>query len=143
MFVLTLAAVVSGWLSVAVAAGDDGCLLLTGLDASRTAAFATGSEAALREVYVAGAGERDVAVLRDYAGRGLRLVGVAPRLLRCETVGGGPAVRRLEVIERLSAARAVGAGVDRPLPSGRPRARAIVLRLGGDGRWRVAQVGER
>ncbi len=113
-------------------------------DRARSRAFAAGDAAALRRLYVPGsaAGTADVRLLRGYRRRGLRVEGMRMQLLGVTVRAATSGVLRLRVTDRLVGAVAVGNGVREPLPRDRASTRLLVLRRGGDGRWRVASVRE-
>jgi hypothetical protein len=113
-------------------------------DGRRAAAFARGDEVALRRLYVPGstAGTSDVALLRAYDERGLRVRGMRMQLLAVRVLARGPRTWRLEVTDRLVGAVAVTHGRRYPLPRDRASTRVVELRLLGD-RWRVASVTDR
>lgn len=114
--------------------------LLREWDARRAAAYAEGSIASLRRLYVpgSGAGEVDVAMLREYVARDVRVVGMEMQILRVEVLDHRPGEWRLRVTDRLHHAVAVTDEGRVRLP--RDRSSTHDLRLVLDGRWRVAEV---
>ena len=120
---------------------DEAAELLRDWDARRAAAYASADVAALRRLYADGsvAGRRDVAVLRSYRARGLRVVGLTTQVLtvRSEHRAKGEVV--LLVTDRLAGAVAVGPGRRVRLPAGVARTRRVTLVDEGRG-WVVAQV---
>lgn len=117
--------------------------VLRAWDARRGAAWAAGDTAALDSLYAAGsaAGEADVAMLRAWRARGLRVTGLRPQLLAVEVVARGPGRLIVRVTERLGRAVAVGPGVRRVLPISAPATRRVELRRDGGG-WRVVEAVE-
>ncbi len=97
--------------------------------------------AALRGLYADGsiAGRRDVAVLRSYRARGLRVVGLTTQLLDVRSVLQLRGEVVLRVTDRLAAAFAVGPGRRIRLPAGTARTRVVTLVDEGRG-WVVAEV---
>jgi hypothetical protein len=112
-------------------------------DDRRASAWAAGEPAALRRLYVAGspAGSADVAMLRSWRRRGLRVEGLRMQLLDLEVRRASPARLDLVVTDRLSGAVGVGVGpgVRVALPRDHATTRRVVLVLVGT-RWRVAQA---
>ncbi|MCM3513808.1 hypothetical protein [Nocardioides sp. P86] len=119
-------------------------------DRQRAAAWSRADPERLASLYVDGsaAARHDVAMLRAWTARGLRVRGMTTRLVDVEVlrVGGAaratgrPAARlRLRVVDRLVGARAVGRGVDVRLPRDRATAREITL-VRERGGWLVAEV---
>ena len=135
------AAVSAGSASEATPGVDDAAALLRDWDARRSAAYAAADVAALRSLYADGstAGRRDVAVLRSYRARGLRVVGLTTQLLdvRSEHPRTGAVI--LRVTDRLAGAVAVGPGRRVHLPAGRARTRVVTLVDEGRG-WVVSEV---
>jgi hypothetical protein len=107
-------------------------------DVKRGRAYARGDVPALRALYVSGsaAAARDVAVLRSYLGRGLRVRGLTMQLLAVEVREHSPDRIRLRVTDRVVGARAVSAGWSRPLPADQPTSRVVTLQR-SDGGWRM------
>lgn len=110
-------------------------------DTRRAAAYARGDLGALRDLYVPGSvvGRRDVAILRAYVRRGLRVAGLRTQLFEVRVLARGGGRLRLRVTDRVAGARAVGRDGAVALPLGQPRTRDVVL-VRGAGRWRVAAV---
>lgn len=110
-------------------------------DAHRSAAWAAGDPAALVRLYTPGspAGAADVAMLRAWQARGLRVVDLRMQLLAVETRRRTPDRLVVLVSDRLASGVAVGAGVRQPLPRDTVSTRRLVLvRVAGE--WRVAQA---
>lgn len=109
-------------------------------DAARAAAWADGSVPALRRLYVGGAGERDVGLLRDYHRRGLTVDGLRMQVLGLEVLRHEPGEWRLRVTDRVARGTVTdGHGRRRPLPRDQATTRKVVLARGDDG-WRVSEV---
>lgn len=108
-------------------------------DEQRARAWADGDVAALRQLYVpgAGVGRRDVAMLRRYVERELVVEGLTTQLLAVEELHGDDDTWVLEVTDRVHAGTVVGQGVRRALPRDGADRRRLTLRR-DDGRWRVA-----
>jgi hypothetical protein len=113
-------------------------------DSARAEAFAEGDAAALRSLYVEGsaAGTSDVALLRAYLRRGLRVEEMHMQLLAVEVLREESRLLRLRVTDRLAGAVAVGDGTRVPLPRDAASTRVVELRLGVDEQWRVSSVRE-
>lgn len=115
--------------------------ILRGWDRQRAAAYAAGDAAALRQLYVAGSrsGRNDQRLLREYAGRGLRVVEMRTQILSVDIrVHTGDALT-LAVTDRLASAVAVGEGVRTKLPRDAATSRVVELRRAGS-RWLVVEV---
>jgi hypothetical protein len=110
-------------------------------DDRRAAAWATGDAGDLRSLYVAGspAGRADVAMLRAWHDRGLRIEGMQMQLLDLDVRRASAERLDLVVTDRLTGAVAVGPGVRLPLPRDGFTSRRVVL-VEREGEWRVAQV---
>ena len=115
-------------------------MVLREWDEARASAYASGSVAELRELYVGGAGASDVRLLRSYLGRGYRVEGMRMQLLAVRVLAGGPGRWRLRVTDRLAGGDAVGHGQRLPLPRDRASTRTVRLERGRDDRWRVVSV---
>jgi len=120
---------------------SDTVRLLRAWDHRRARAYATGDPSALATLYVAGSrtGAADVAVLRGYLRRDLRVTGMRTQLLGADVVERGR--RRLTVLVTDVLARAVATSGDRrwALPRDRPSTRRVVLvRVAGE--WRVEEA---
>lgn len=122
-------------------ATDPAVAVLADWDRRRAAAYAAGDAASLRRLYTRGsrAGRRDVAVLEEYADRGLRVVGLRTQVLAVEVLVRRPERLVLAVTDRLAGAVAVGERREVALPRGRPVQRTITLRR-QEGTWLVARV---
>lgn len=121
--------------------GPDARSVLAAWDDRRAAAWAAGDVGALRRLYVAGsaAGRHDAALLARWTARGLRVTGLELELLEVSELRTGDDRLELRVTDRVAAGRAVGRGVDRPLPSDGPTTRRVTL-VRTAGAWRVAEV---
>ncbi|HET7355921.1 MAG TPA: hypothetical protein VFJ09_04510 [Nocardioidaceae bacterium] len=111
-------------------------------DRRRAHAWATGDEQALADLYTAGsaAGRADVAMLRAYLNRGLRVTGLRMQVFAVRVLDHRPGLWRLRVTDRLARAVAVGAGGTVRLPRDGAATRVISLVRGRDGQWRVSVV---
>lgn len=115
-------------------------------DRSRAAAWAAGDPAALRRLYVPGsrAGRNDVAMLRAWTGRGLRVERMSMQVLAVELRQRTDRRLVLVVTDRLVGAIAVGARGqtgETALPRDRPTTRRLEFRRVG-GRWLLASAQE-
>lgn len=110
-------------------------------DERRAAAWADGDVTALRFLYAPGSatGRADVAMLRAWRARGLRVEGSSMQLLRVDVRRADASRLTLVVTDRLVGAVAVGPGVRRSLPRDGASTRRIVL-VRRAGEWRVAQA---
>ncbi|MFC6045094.1 hypothetical protein ACFPYL_18545 [Nocardioides hankookensis] len=110
-------------------------------DARRAAAWAAQDPDALRSLYVPGSttGGADVAMLRAWRERGLRVRELRTQVLSLDVRRATATRLDLLVTDRLSGAVARGPGVRLPLPRDRPTTSHVVLVRDGDG-WRVAQA---
>ena len=116
--------------------------VLAGWDRRRAAAWSTGDVRALRSLYLpgSGAGEADVARLRAWLDRGLRVEGLRTQVLARRVVARGAGLMVLRVTDRVVGGMAVRAGgVRARLPAGRPGERTVTL-VRHEGRWVVARV---
>jgi hypothetical protein len=115
--------------------------ILRGWDRQRAAAYAAGDAAALRRLYVAGSrsGRNDRRLLREYAGRGLRVVEMRTQILSVDIREHTGDALRLAVTDRLASAVAVGEGVRTELPRDAATPRVVELRRAGP-RWLVVEV---
>lgn len=106
-------------------------------DQARAAAWARGDPRALAALYVPGAraGVADVAMLRRWHARGLRVRGMSMQVLAAEVRVRAPDRLVLVVTDRLAGAVAVPGGL--PLPRDQPTTRRLDLRRVG-GRWLLA-----
>lgn len=111
-------------------------VVLRDWDRARAAAWADGDVRGLARLYVTGseAGARDVAMLRAWRDRGLRVEGMSMQVLAVELRA--RTIRRLVLVvtDRLVGAQAVGAGDRRALPRDDPTTRRLVFRRVDD-RW--------
>ncbi|MBA2464510.1 MAG: hypothetical protein H0V42_05985 [Nocardioidaceae bacterium] len=108
-------------------------------DEARSSAYSRGSVAALRRLYVGGAGGSDVRLLRDYARRGLRVEQMAVQVLALEVLRQAAAEWVLRVTDRLSRGVAVGSSIRWVLPRDQASTRRVrLVRIGET--WRVAAV---
>lgn len=131
----------SGGSTAARPAEPEAAAVLRRWDRRRATAYASGSARALRELYVGDAGAGDVRLLRSYLRRGYRVEGLRMQLLAVRVRHHAAGRWRLRVTDRLAGgAVAVGYGERVALPRDRASVRTVVLRRGGDGRWRMAAV---
>ena len=116
--------------------------ILHAWDAHRARAYAAGRPQQLRELYVPGssAGRADLALLRRYQRRGLRVAGMRTQVLSLAVLEHRSDLWRLRVTDRLVGAVAVGHGGRTMLPRDRPSGHDITLMRAERGRWRVAGV---
>jgi hypothetical protein len=127
---------------VSAPAGEamEAAAVLRAWDAARAKAWADGSVPALRRLYVGGAGERDVGLLRDYRRRGLTVDGLRMQVLGLDVLRHRPGEWRLRVTDRVAAGVVTDRdGRRRPLPRDQATTREVVL-VRGDGGWRVSEV---
>jgi hypothetical protein len=109
-------------------------------DAARAEAWAEGSVPALRRLYVDGAGERDVGLLRAYRRRGLTVDGLRMQVLGLDVLRHRSGEWRLRVTDRVADGVVTDRdGRRRPLPRDQATTREVVLVRGDDG-WRVSEV---
>lgn len=115
--------------------------VLRAWDERRSAAWAAGDPAALDALYLAGSrtGRADVAMLRAYRRRGLRVLGMRTQVLQVRVAARTRERLALLVTDRLAGATATGGGRRVSLPGGGATTRRITLRLVA-GRWLVADV---
>ncbi|WP_141007254.1 hypothetical protein [Nocardioides humi] len=137
----------AGRVDVARAVGS--LAVLRDWDRSRSRAWADGDTAALRRLYVAGsaAGDRDVAMLRAWLRRGLRVEGMAMQVLAVELRKRTDRRIVLVVTDRLAAGVAVrsATGEHTALPRDGPTTRRLVFVRHPDragGRWLLAAAQE-
>jgi hypothetical protein len=118
--------------------------MLHAWDERRAAAYAAGSVAGLRELYVPGstAGGADVRMLRGYRARHLRVSGMRMQVLALVVLRAGPGRWRLRVTDRLVGATVAGAGRRIVLPHDEASTRMVSMMRGADGHWRVASVSD-
>lgn len=110
-------------------------------DERRATAWAAADPTALARLYTPGspAGAADVAMLRTWQRRGLRVEHLQMQLLAVETRRRTRGRLVLVVSDRVASAVAVGDGVRRTLPRDAVTTRRLVLvRVAGE--WRVAQA---
>jgi hypothetical protein len=117
-------------------------VLLHAWDRRRALAWARGDVQALGDLYTAGspAGRADVALLKAYLHRGLRVTDLRMQVFAVLVLHHGHGRWRLLVTDRLARAVAVGAGGAVRLPRDSAATRVISLLRGPDGRWRVSAV---
>jgi|GEM_PF-2416921 len=132
--------------SVTVTEAVASLAVLRDWDRARSAAWARGDVAALRRIYAAGSsvGAHDVAMLRRWVDRGLRVRRMVMQVLTVELrVRTGRRIV-LDVTDRLADAAAVvaGRGEQQPLPRDGLTTRRLSFRLTG-GRWVLAAAYER
>lgn len=118
--------------------------VLRSWDRRRAAAYAAGSPARLRALYVPGAaaGASDVRLLEGYRSRGWRVAGMRMQVLAVTVLDGRGDRWRVRVTDRLADAAAVRRGERVPLPRDRASTRVVTLTRLPDGTWRVAGVTE-
>ena len=111
-------------------------------DRRRARAWATGDAQGLADLYTVGssAGRADVALLRSYVRRGLRVVGLRMQVFELRVLVHRPRGWRLRVTDRLARAVAVGPAERMRLPRDLASTRVITLLRGRDGEWRVSRV---
>lgn len=153
---VVLALVVSGVVGVLLAADNDSAparpaptlressalRVLHSWDHRRAAAYAVGSTAALRDLYVpgSGAGVADLRMLRSYRARAIRVTGMRMQVLALAVLESRPGRRRVRVTDRLVGAVAVRGHRRLRLPRDQASARVVTLVRGADRRWRVTSV---
>lgn len=117
--------------------------VLAAWDERRSAAWAAGDVAGLRDLYAVGSrtGGIDARLLRRYVDRGLRVTGLRTQVLSLRVLDRGAGRLRLLVTDRLVGGVAVGHGapVPLPLPADRASTRRIDLVEVGE-QWVVAEV---
>lgn len=119
----------------------DAVAVLRAWDARRATAWADGDAAALAALYVprSRAGAADLALLRRYADRGLRVRGMTMQLLAVDVRRESPDHLRLLVTDRLTGAVATRGGTRIGLPGDVASRRWLTLRR-VDGAWLVDRV---
>ncbi|WP_309650208.1 hypothetical protein [Nocardioides sp.] len=132
---------VAAGLEADVEAGVSPVAVLQEWDRERAEAWAAGDSEGLEALYVRGsrAGERDVAMLRRWLDRGLRVEMLEVQVLRGRVVARAPRRITVAVIERLVHATARAGARRWSLPVGTVTERQVTLWRTG-GRWRVARV---
>ena len=115
--------------------------VLADWDARRSAAWAEGDVAALRELYVAGSrtGRADARMLAAYADRGLHVAGLATQVLALEVLDESAAELTVRVTDRIVGGVVTGAAGGTPLPRDRASTRTLTLRR-VDGTWLMVSV---
>jgi hypothetical protein len=113
-------------------------------DRRRAAAWADGDAGALRALYTrrSAAGSADVALLQEYAARGLVVRDLRMQLLSVRVLVDRPRQLVLEVTDRVAGATAVRAtdrAASRRLPADTATTRVLLLRRVGE-RWLMARV---
>jgi hypothetical protein len=110
-------------------------------DALRSVAYASGSVAGLRRLYIAGssAGAADARVLAGYVARGLVVEGMRMQVLALHVLRSTPVLIRLRVTDRLVGAWVRGPTGLLPLPRDAPSTRVLTLRR-KRGEWLMAAV---
>lgn len=123
------------------APGVDPVAVLREWDRRRADAYARADAAALATLYTAtsAAGRADLAVLGQYADRGLTVQGVQMQLIEVETVRTTPDRLVLDVTDRVRGAVAIGEGTRVPLPGDLPSTRRLTFEQ-ADGGWRISRV---
>lgn len=139
--VLLLATLLGSSPSASPSASASPPQVLHAWDERRAAAWAAADPAGLARLYTSGspAGAADVAMLRAWQARGLRVVDLRMQLLAIETRRRTPHRLVVVVSDRIASGVAVGGGVRRTLPRDTVSTRRVVLvRVAGE--WRVAQA---
>lgn len=115
--------------------------ILADWDARRSAAWADGDVAALRELYVASSptGRADARMLSAYADRGLRVEGLTTQVLALEVIDESADELTVRVTDRIVGGVVVGGTANKELPRDRPTTRTLALRR-VDGAWLVASA---
>jgi hypothetical protein len=115
--------------------------VLSAWDAHRAAAWAAGDARRLRALYTPGsvAGQRDVAMLRRWAARGVVVRGLVTQVVSLREVARSPDTWVLAVTDRLAGGTAVGRRASWRLPGDAATAHTVTLRRTGPG-WRVSAV---
>lgn len=131
--------------TTAVGAGAEPFALqvLRGWDRRRARAYARGDPQALADLYVRGSrtADADLAVLRGYRARGLRVTSMRTQVLGMRLLQRSRSRLTLLVTDVLSNAVAQGPSPDQQwgLPTDRPSQRKVLLRLVA-GEWLVAEA---
>lgn len=112
--------------------------VLADWDARRSAAWADGDVAALRDLYVADSptGRADARMLSAYVDRGLRVEGLATQVLALEVIDESADGLTVRVTDRVVGGVVLGEAVSKPLPRDRPTTRTLALQR-VDGAWLV------
>lgn len=115
--------------------------ILADWDERRSAAWADGDPAALRDLYAKGsrAGAADVRLLRRYADRGLRVTGLRTQVLSLSVLEMDDDLLSVMVTDRIVGGRASGDGEAIRLPADRASTRRIDLVRVGE-QWLVGEV---
>lgn len=131
----------AGRAAVPAPAPPRGLEVIRGWDVRRAAAWARGDLPALRRLYLPGSrtGRRDLAMLRRYVARGLRVRELCTQLLAVRARSTGSGDLRLDLTDRLCGGRVVGPDGTRLLPSDLAERRIIDL-VRRNGVWVVAEV---
>lgn len=113
-------------------------------DALRAEAYAAADITALSGLYAEGSttGANDIAMLRRYAARGLRVTGIRTQILAADVREFSDTVVRLKVTDRMVGARAVGRSETVDLPRDRASTRTISF-VRRHGSWVVDEVRDR
>ncbi|HZJ04041.1 MAG TPA: hypothetical protein VFD59_01045 [Nocardioidaceae bacterium] len=111
-------------------------------DRKRARAYARGDADALSGLYAFGSevGTSDVALLRSYLHRGLRVEGLRMQLLAVEVLDHTSRRWRLRVTDRVHGGVAVGAGKRVMLPRDEATTHVVTLLRVRDSTWKVAAV---
>ena len=112
-------------------------------DRRRAEAWAEGDVRALAALYTtgSGAGDSDIAMLQEYADRGLVVEGLTTQLLEVEQVLRSPDTLVVRLTDRVQSGTVVGADVRQSLPRDLPTTRVVEFRLVERG-WVVSRVDE-
>lgn len=132
--------------AAAAAAVKEATQILRLWDEARARAWATGDQKALEALYVpdSAAAAVDVAMLRRWLDRGLRVTGVERTISSLEVLERSEQKLRLAFLEQTGLAEYVGEGVegavaDPEMTPGASRPRVVELRE-TEGTWRMASV---
>ncbi|MFW6869312.1 hypothetical protein ACOACQ_18125 [Nocardioides sp. CPCC 206347] len=129
--------------TVSVVRAVSSLAVLRDWDRARAAAWSSGDPDVLAGLYVAGsrAGATDVAMLRAWRERGLRVEGMSMQVLAVELRERSERRLVLVVTDRLVGAVAVTSGGRQALPRDQASTRTLVFRRTG-GRWLLASAQE-
>ncbi|MCM0619537.1 hypothetical protein [Nocardioides bruguierae] len=119
--------------------------LLRGWDRRRAVAWAAADPVTLERLYTRGSptGSQDVAMLRAWQDRGLRVAGLSTQVLSVSALRVSPRLVRLRVTDRVAAGSVeridTGEATGQSLPTSRPSTSVVTL-VRGAGEWRVRGV---
>jgi hypothetical protein len=110
-------------------------------DERRASAWAAGDVRGLRDLYAGRTGTTDVAMLRAYLRRGLRVEGMRMQMLAAQALVATPTRVRLQVTDRLVGSVVVSPAGRRALPRDAASTRVVELSRGSPDRsWKVTSV---